>query len=190
VSAQDFCSRVIDVFTAIHPLDRVPRAGFLLRGVNEPESVSAHSHALALIALIFCEHYPRYDTARVLGMALVHDLAEARIMDIPMPLADAYLRDAKHEAEQAITEELFAGLSPTFAALNQEFMDGRTAEARLLRALDKAQMMIKVWCYDRERRGRLDEFWENPNNFKDYGVPEVSELFDAICAAAGRARPV
>ena len=42
-------------------------------------------------------------------MALVHDLSEALLMDIPMPYADAYLRDAKQEAEQAIMEDLFEG---------------------------------------------------------------------------------
>lgn len=190
MSGDHFADHVIQLFQDIHPLDRVPRAGFLLRGVAEPESVAAHSHFLALLGLVFCERYPAYDRGRVLGMALVHDLAEARLMDIPMPYADAYLNDAKHHAEQAITEDMMANLSPALADMNREFMEGQTPEARLLRGLDKAQMMIKVWCYEREHRGRLEEFWNNPKNFWDYGVPEVSELFEAICAAAGRTRPV
>ncbi len=59
----------------------------------------------------------------------------------------------------------------------------------MLRGLDKAQMMIKILCYEAEHRGRLEEFWDNPKNFDDYGIEPVSELFDAICAKAGRPRP-
>jgi len=188
--SDSFFQHVITLFQDIHPLDRVPRAGFLLRGVAEPESVSAHSHFLALLALVFCERYPAYDRGKVLSMALVHDISEARLMDIPMPYADAYLDGAKHRAEQAIIEDMTVNLSPALAAMNREFMEGTTPEARLLRGLDKAQMMIKVHCYEREHRGRLEEFWGNAKNFHDYGVPEVSELFDAICAAAGKPRPV
>lgn len=185
----DFAAQVLTLFEAIHPLDRVPRAGFLLRGVAEPESVSAHAHFLAVMALLFCERFPEYDKARVLAMAIVHDLPEARLMDIPMPYADAYLSDAKHRAEQAIADDLFEHLPGGLAALHQEFTDASTQEARLLRALDKAQMMVKVLCYERERRGNLQEFWDNPKNFNDYGIAAVSELFDAICARAGRVRP-
>ena len=185
-----FVERVITLFEAIHPLDRVPRAGYVLRGVTEPESVAAHSHFMSLLALLFCEAFPeRFDKARVLSMALVHDLAEARLMDIPMPYADAYLDKAKTHAEQAITEHLFEGIPGRLAELHQEFSDATTPEARLLRGVDKAQMMIKVLCYDRERRGCLEEFWSNPKNFRDYGIAEVGELFDAICARAGRTRP-
>jgi putative hydrolase of HD superfamily len=185
----EFTAQLLALFEAIHPLDRVPRAGFLLRGVAEPESVSAHAHFLAVMALLFCERFPEYDKARVLAMAIVHDLPEARLMDIPMPYADAYLSDAKHRAEQAIADDLFEHLPGGLAALHQEFTDASTPEARLLRALDKAQMMVKVLCYERERRGNLHEFWENPKNFNDYGIAAVSELFDAICARAGRVRP-
>lgn len=187
---RDFSERVIDLFQTIHPLDRIPRAGYVLRGVAEPESVSAHSHFVALLALLFVERFPgAYNRDRLLAMALVHDLAESRLMDIPMPSADAYLKEAKQRAEQAITEELMEELPGNLAALHAEFDAAETPEGRLLRGLDKAQMMIKVWCYERERRGCLDEFWHNPKNFADYGIEAVSDLFDAICARAGKARP-
>ncbi len=185
-----FVEQVIMFFEAIHPLDRVPRAGYVLRGVAEPESVAAHCHFVALLALLFTEQYPgEFNREKTLAMALIHDLSEARLMDIPMPYAEAYLQEAKSRAEQMITEELFKGFPARFAELHREFLEARTPEARLLRGLDKAQMMIKILGYEREHRGRLEEFWSNPKNFADYGLECVSELFDAICARAGRARP-
>lgn len=185
-----FTDHVLTLFRTIHPLDRIPRAGYVMRGVTEPESVSAHSHFLALLALLFVERYPdAFNRDRVLAMALVHDLAEARLMDIPMPVADAHLKEAKQAAEQAITEDLLRGLPGNLADLHREFDSAATKEARLLRGLDKAQMMLKVWCYDQERRGCLEEFWTNPANFRDYDMAPVSALFDAICARAGRTRP-
>ena len=187
---EDFAHRVIDLFRVLHPLDRNPRAGYLLRGVADPESVSAHSHFMAVLALLFLEQYPgQWDAEKVLAMALVHDLPEARLMDIPMPYADAYLRTAKSHAEQEIADHLFEGIAPRLAQLHAEFAAAETPEARLLRGLDKAQMMIKVLCYESENRGNLQEFWRNPKNFRDYGTEPVARLFEAICAVAGYARP-
>jgi putative hydrolase of HD superfamily len=186
----DFTRRVLDLFEAIHPLDRVPRAGFLLRGVAEPESVSAHSHFVSLLALLVTDEFPGdFDQAKVLAMALTHDLSESVTMDVPMPAADRHLRNAKAEAEQVITEKLLDGFSARYARFHKEFIDASSPEARLLRGLDKAQMMIKVLMYEREHRGRLEEFWANPRNFDDFGVECVSRLFNTICSEAGRARP-
>jgi len=185
-----FADEIIQLFWRIHSLDRVPRAGFLLRGVPDPESVSAHSHFLATLALMFVRERPGiYDQGKVLAMALVHDLSEARLMDIPMPVANAWLGEAKEKAEQGVFNELFEAFPDYYAALHDEFLEARTNEARLLRALDKAQMMIKVLCYEKEHRGCLDEFWEKPGNFDDHGIADVSALFDAICRRAGKTRP-
>ena len=185
-----FEERLIALFGDIHHLDRIPRAGYVVRGVAHPESVAAHSHFVSLLVLMFLEEYPaEYDREKTLTMALTHDLAEAKLMDIPMPYADAYLKEAKDQAEQAIIEEMFAKFPPKFAAYHRELLEARTPEARLVRGLDKAQMMIKVLFYERERSGYLDEFWTGPANFRDYGIPAVSALFDALCVRAGRVRP-
>lgn len=189
-SDEKFADQVLELFFKIHPLDRVPRAGFLLRGVPDPESVSAHSHFMALLTLLYINAYPDgYDLAKALSMALVHDLSEAQLMDIPMPVAAAWLGDAKEKGEQGIFNGLFSKFPDTYTKLHDEFLAGQTNEARLLRALDKAQMMLRVIAYEREHRGRLEEFWEKPGNFNDHGIEPVSVLFDAICAHAGRERP-
>ncbi len=185
-----FATAVVGLFQAVHPLDRVPRAGYLLRGVSEPESVAAHSYFLGLLALVYLEHYPQgLDPARVLALTLVHDCAEAQTMDLPMPTTDAYFAEAKRHMEQAVADQLFAGAAPRLAQLHAEFAAGETPEARLVRALDKAQMMLRVLNYEREHRGDLAEFWENPKNFRDFGIEPVAQLFDAICARAGKPRP-
>jgi putative hydrolase of HD superfamily len=185
-----FAKRVLHLFEETHPLDRIARAGYVLRGVREPESVAAHSHAVALLTLLFCEEYPDdFDGRKALTMAIIHDLPEARIMDIPVPSAERYFKEAKNEAEQHIIAQLFAGFSDTYADLNAELIKGTTPEARLVRALDKAQMMLKIVMYEKEGQGRLKEFWDNPNNFRDLGLQPVSDLFDAICAERGITRP-
>lgn len=185
-----FSERVIELFRTIHPLDRVQRAGYVLRGVSEPESIAAHSHFVAVLTLLFVDEYPDlYDARKALAMALVHDLSEAKLMDIPMPYADSYLAEAKDTAEQTIIEELLDGFRGDLAKYHAELLSLGSPEARLVRALDKAQMMLKVLSYEQEHRGRLQEFWENPKNFQDYGCEPVSKLFDAICDAVRRPRP-
>ncbi|HIJ66299.1 MAG TPA: HD domain-containing protein [Candidatus Hydrogenedentes bacterium] len=187
---ETFSERVVQLFESIHPLDRVPRAGYVLRGVPEPESVAAHSHFVALLTLLFVEEHPtQFDRSKALAMALIHDLSEAKLMDIPMPYGDTYLKEGKQHAEQAVIEDLFAGFPRIYAAWHRELHEALSPEAKLVRALDKAQMMLKIAIYEREGRGRLAEFWANPKNFDDQGVECVSALFDAICARAGHPRP-
>lgn len=186
----DLAERLIALLDAVHPFDRVPRAGFLLRGVAEPESVAAHSHGVALLTQALTLARPHLcDGPRAVAMALLHDLAEARLMDIPMPAEAAFPENAKAVAEDAVLRAMLAPFGETITGIAAEYAAGATPEARLVKGLDKVQMMARVAAYERERRGLLDEFWENPRNFADYGIPVVRELFDAICRAAGRTNP-
>jgi len=96
-----FSDRILALFHTLHPLDRVRRAGYVLRGVADPESVPAHSHYVSLLTLLFVEEYPdQFDREKAVAMALIHDLSEVKLMDIPMPYADAYLAEAKDRAHE------------------------------------------------------------------------------------------
>jgi putative hydrolases of HD superfamily len=181
---------IVELLTRLHALDRVPRSGYLLRGVAEPESVAAHSHAVALLVeLVASAHPGLFDTAKAVTMALVHDAQEVVTMDIPMPAGDAEFRRARSRAEASIFRSLFGGLPARYAELFEEYERGESPEARLVRGLDRVQMMIKVLCYEREGRGRLEDFWEKGRTFADYGLEPVRLLFAEIARLAGRALP-
>ena len=181
---------IVDTMISVHPLDRVPRAGFLLRGVTEPESVASHSHALALLTLLVCTEYPgEFDSSKAIEMALIHDLQEVVTMDIPLPAGTDTFKAAKEDAEQAIFNDLFARVSPALKERYAEFRATDTPEAKLVRGLDKAQMMIRVLCYGAEGRGRLDDFWNHHRNFPDYGIPALKNLFEEITKRVNRRPP-
>jgi putative hydrolase of HD superfamily len=181
---------IVKTLARLHPLARVPRAGWLLRGVTEAESVSSHCHAVALLAQLACDAWPgRFDAARAVAMALVHDCAEVVTMDIPMPAGDAAFREAKSRTERAAITSLFDGLPTRAAELFEEFERAETPEARLVRGLDKVQMMIRAACYEREGHAALGDFWANERNFEDYGIDAVRELFAEVARFAGHRPP-
>ena len=75
------------LLTELNRLKAVPRIGWLLRGVRDVESVADHSYGVALIAMILADRAKArgmaVDVERVLRMALLHDLTEARTGDLP-----------------------------------------------------------------------------------------------------------
>ena len=167
---------LIDSLLELQALDRVPRTGYALRGVSEPESIAEHGFHLMLLIWALAARLPDVDLGHAVELALVHDLAEIRIGDLPRTAARYLPAGAKATAEKAALAELLAPLGERAPALFAEFEAGETREARLVRACDKLQMMLKVFVYERWGAGGLGEFWDNPGNFPDPGFAPVDEL--------------
>jgi putative hydrolase of HD superfamily len=182
--------RIVEVMLGIDPMADLPRTGWLLRGVRPCESIADHSFGVAFVTMLLVdalrEDGETVDGERALRMALVHDAPEARTGDVPMPQKTASVSAALHELEALLTATLLpAPQRETWTAMER----GESLEARIVKAADKIQMMIKALIYARQQRGDLAEFWAHPKNFDDRGVVIAREVFAAIAARAGREVP-
>ena len=173
-------ANLLDLLLELQVLDRVPRSGFVLRGVAEPESVTEHSWHVLFLVWSLGAQIPGMDIARAVEIALVHDLAELRIGDLPRTSAHYFPEGAKKAAEAAAMADVLAPLPARAQELYAEYQAAATPEARLVKACDKLQLMLKVAVYERWGEGALAEFWDNPDNFPDGGFAPVAEIFAAL----------
>jgi putative hydrolases of HD superfamily len=159
---------LLTLFDAAATLKHVPRAGWLLRGVPNPESVADHSYGVSLVALALTEVLnasgelrQSLDRGRVLTIALLHDLAECQLTDLPNPALRHLPRAAKHAAEAAVLAELTKALPSTQSLLElwTEYEAGSSPEGRLVRDADRLEMMVQCLRYERAGSRMLDEFW-------------------------------
>jgi putative hydrolase of HD superfamily len=118
------------------------RSGFTQGGRRE--DAAAHSWRVALLALSLSEARPDLNPARVLALALVHDLPEAVVGDAPA--IEGPDPAAKSAAERAGLGDLLAdapvALAARLSALWEEYEAAATPEARWVKALDKIETLM------------------------------------------------
>ena len=129
-------------------LKRTKRTGWVDVGIDQPESVADHSFRTALLCMIYAD-LQNLDTLKLLRMALLHDLPEAKVGDL-MP--NEKTEETKQKEETAINQIL--SLLPeiqreTFLDVWKEYKEGKTKEAKALRQLDKIEMALQAAEYEK-----------------------------------------
>lgn len=180
---------LLDMLLELQALDRVPRMGYLIRGVSNPESIAEHSWHVLFLVWVLAPRIPEVDATRAVEIAIVHDLAELRTGDLPRPAGRYFPEGAKETAESRATDEILAPLPAKARELYTEYQAGETSEARLVKACDKLQLMLKVLVYEGWGSGALAKFWRNPANFNDGGFEVVRELFEELESRRGQDLP-
>ena len=131
-------------------LKHLRRRGWIQRGVPHAESVADHTFSTCLMALVLCPRMaPELDRDRCVRLALVHDLAEAIVGDITP--RDGLSKADKRRREEAAVKEMCRSLDDDeLLDLWREFEMGETPEARFVRDLDTAEMVLQAVEYQRE----------------------------------------
>jgi putative hydrolase of HD superfamily len=177
--------RLLDLLLETATLKRLPRAGWLMRDVPHVESVAEHSYGVAFVALALADSLGDWtlDLEKVLVMALLHDLGEVRLTDLPASANRLLPEEVKSQAEARAVGELLAPL-PTagrLAALWQEFEEQASPEGRLVRDADKLEMMVQCLRYEQAGSRGLDEFWQAMDQ-RRWHYPLCAELYAKLKA--------
>lgn len=188
----DALASVVTMLDAANDLKQLPRMGWLLAGVANAESVAAHAYATTVLALALAQAINQAPASqgltsplaitRVLQIALLHDLAESIVTDLPKRATETLGEDAKHAAERAAWQQLAgdSALLADWALLWQEYESGATPEARLVRDVDKLEMIHQALRYTESGNRRLKEFLDD----RAWAYPVSSRLRQTLLARA------
>lgn len=179
---------VLTLIEDLAALKNLPRTGWALRGITNCESIADHCFRMSFLAMLLAdvliEQGVLLDAAKVMRMALLHELGEAKIGDIPVPAMRYLPPEAKHAGEQAAINAMLAEFGPVaerYRALWLEFENATTPEGKLVRAVDKLEMMIQVYEYEKVGYRCVDEFWGNPTVRRDFTInPIIEEIMKLL----------
>ncbi|ESS03824.1 MAG: putative hydrolase of HD superfamily [uncultured archaeon A07HR67] len=156
------------------------RTGWQLRGVDDPESVAAHTWGVAYLVMALGDRLaadlPDVDLDRALRLAVAHDVAEAETGDVPTRADDAAAsvdRDRTAAAERAAMADLAGPLPDRVREAWEEYEARETPAAVLTKECDLLDTCFQAVAY--ERAGRYDPADGRPAAFAEYDA--LDEFF-------------
>lgn len=176
---------IVQCLAELHQLSKLPRIGWVLAGVQNPESVATHCFETAVIARILTRFFDQeVDLGKVLTMALFHEAGEVRLTDLPRRAAP-YVKPVKSQAEQAIVKDVLGGIDGSLLAILDEFHEGKTLEARLAEAAEELQIIFAALMYAKEQNGDITEYRQDADRFVSDGIDVADEIAAVIRAKLG-----
>ncbi|MEM2143449.1 MAG: HD domain-containing protein [Candidatus Thorarchaeota archaeon] len=170
-------------------LKSIQRAGWRVATAMEGlESVADHCWGVALVSMLLVRQLQasghHVDMAKTLQMAILHDLSESVISDIPhsaLQRSDHLLR-MKREAERAANERLLHQYEDLLK-LVEEYSERETLESRIVAAADLLDLLL--YARRLERSGvpheSLAEFYSSvAEEVADLDIEIVSQIVRLI----------
>ncbi|WP_219498980.1 HD domain-containing protein [Nonomuraea ceibae] len=139
-------ARVTGLLYEIGLLKRYKRTGWLVAGVQAPESIADHSFRTAIIAAVITA-MEGGNPERAAFMSLFHDTQETRVTDIPY-IGKRYLKAVSNEQ---VTSDQMRGVPEAVARVVSgavgEYEDRTSLEAICARDADKLECLIQAIEY-------------------------------------------
>ncbi len=169
---------LLALYTQVATLKLLPRTGWLQRGIPTVESVAEHTFGVATLALLIGDTIDGLDRGKLLAIAMLHDMAEALLSDLPASAKRFIGAEIKHAAERSALEEMLARLPnrAEYLTLWDEYARGCSREARLVKGIDRIEMLAQALAYERAGSRALGEFWDDIGDGWGDEFPILREL--------------
>lgn len=179
----------LNFFNNIGKLSKIPRRGWELIGIKNPQTIGEHMFRVAIMAWILGkERNINLNMERILKMALIHDLCELYAGDTtPYDYDNILPRDKrkwpklfdkwprfskpekikyfleKHKKEKESLEKLISGLPSTIKkeilGLWLRYEHGSTREARFVKQVNRIETLLQALEYAEESKSRPYKSW-------------------------------
>jgi putative hydrolase of HD superfamily len=149
----------------ISSLKSTKRTGWVRSLVADPESIADHMYRMALLAFMIPEN-ANIDRNKIIKMALVHDVAEAKVGDITPHdgVSDIEKRQLESKGMDFLVNVLEnSSEAKEMKELWLEYENGQTLEAQIVKDLDKFEMICQAFEYEKSKATKesLDSFFES-----------------------------
>ncbi|RWS31247.1 HD domain-containing protein 2-like protein [Leptotrombidium deliense] len=179
---------LIQFLSEVGKLKETPRRGWVLRGITPVESVAGHMYRMAITALCSLQNVSEVDINKVMKLCLVHDIAECIVGDITPD--DGICEEEKHRKERE-TVQYLGNLLPNeskqqLLSLYEEYEKKETKEARLTKDLDRFDMVLQAFEYEKKEvasKGKLpnlQEFFDYDSVIKKIENEEVKRMVSEV----------
>ena len=167
-------------------LDQKPRRGWVMRDIENPETVTEHSQALCHLAVHLAPLVDkRIDPIAAAFMAINHDIIEYMADDIT-PHDTHVSAEEKKQREHAVINRIEQlptpnGLSQKVARVWREFEEGTTPTAIFVRQLDKMQLGLQTGFYEETQNKNMPDMWAYAKAGTHH--PALTQILNAAFAA-------
>jgi putative hydrolase of HD superfamily len=164
-------------------LKKIPRTGWKIRGVKNPESIADHTFRTTVLGMIIAD-LEKLNKEKILKMIILHDLEESITGDITSLDKEKMgekIRKIGEDAMKSVLSKLPSEIKKEYFNLWKEMEEGNTSEAKLCKDIDILEMMIQALEYEREQPNRkkdLEIFWKREKNRVEH--PLLREIFEEL----------
>ncbi|MFX0045909.1 MAG: HD family hydrolase [Candidatus Hermodarchaeota archaeon] len=183
---------VVSVFMKAEILKSLQRTGWATAGIHVSvfESVAEHSYGTTFISLILANMLKTegvgVDLEKTLTMAVLHDLGESVVSDVPSSseAADSEsFGNAKDALEARAVASILSPLGNIGVSLNScwaELQDGASTEARIVRSADLLDMLVHAITLAKsgvDAELLLGFFESSEGRLKEMGIGLAMDLY-------------
>ncbi|XP_023307644.2 uncharacterized protein LOC111689403 [Lucilia cuprina] len=187
---------ILQFMELIGNLKHTKRTGWVLRNVNDCESISGHMYRMSILTFLL-DGTEGLNQIRCMELALVHDLAESLVGDIT-PFCGVSKEEKKNMEFKAMEDicKLIEPRGKRMMELFEEYEHGESAESRFVKDLDRLDMVMQAFEYEKRDDCLLkhQEFFDSTEGkfnhpFVKKLVNEIYEQRDKLAKAKGAVPP-
>lgn len=142
-------SDIVSFFHVVCNLKKVRRSGWIHKSnILSPESVADHSYSMCMMSMVLSEIL-NLDTAHIMKMANLHDLAESIVGD---NTPDMISHDEKIIQETNTMREIISklpdNLHKKYLDIWNEYVENKTISSKFVHNIDKLEMALQAKEYE------------------------------------------